>query len=102
MKPWVLWIGIALCALGCSTGNESLLDFDGDGSLDENDCDSTDAQIYPGAADAYGDEIDSNCDGIDGVDADGGVCDCPRPSGGPGASASTEESPTSSLTYACA
>jgi len=43
MKPWVLWIGIALCALGCSTGNESLLDFDGDGSLDENDCDSTDA-----------------------------------------------------------
>ena len=43
MKRWFLWIGMALLALGCSTGNESLLDFDGDGSLDENDCDSTDA-----------------------------------------------------------
>jgi len=62
---------MALLALGCSTGNESLLDFDGDGSLDENDCDSADAQIYPGAADAYGDAIDSNCDGTDGTDSDG-------------------------------
>ena len=35
------------------------------------DCDDTDPDIHPGAADTRGDFVDQNCDGVDGVDADG-------------------------------
>ncbi len=46
-------------------------DDDGDGFSEvAGDCDDADATIHPGAADPYGDDIDSNCDLIDGVDAD--------------------------------
>ncbi len=71
MKPWFLCVGIALLALGCGSTGEVLQDFDGDGSLDANDCGPAEATIYPGAADAYGDGVDSNCDGLDGIDSDG-------------------------------
>ena len=49
------------------------LDGDGDGfSLCEGDCDDTDPSINPGAEDPVDSEaMDSNCDGADGVDADG-------------------------------
>ncbi len=39
--------------------------------LNDDDCDDTSDLIYPGAPDPVGDTVDSNCDGIDGVDADG-------------------------------
>jgi formylglycine-generating enzyme required for sulfatase activity len=45
-------------------------DGDGDGHV-EDDCDDDDPNIHPGAEDPVGDDIDANCDGIDGVDADG-------------------------------
>ncbi len=35
------------------------------------DCDDSDNTIYPGAADAWYDGVDSNCDGADDYDADG-------------------------------
>mgnify|MGYP003952264543 CR=1 FL=1 len=42
------------------------LDEDGDGvTLEDGDCDNTDATIYPFAGDTYGDGVDSDCDGLD-------------------------------------
>ena len=35
------------------------------------DCDDTDPLVNPGATDTVGDGVDNNCDGVDGVDADG-------------------------------
>jgi len=35
------------------------------------DCNDMDQDFHPGAVDLYGDVTDSNCDGVDGVDADG-------------------------------
>ena len=64
-----LLILLVLLALGCSSPGEVLHDFDGDGSLDANDCGPADASIHPTADDPYGDGIDQNCDGADG-DAD--------------------------------
>lgn len=44
---------------------------DNDGyTVAEGDCDDFDATVYPGAPDDVGDDIDQNCDGLDGVDAD--------------------------------
>ncbi len=46
-------------------------DRDRDGySPAEGDCDDFNASFYPGAADTFGDGFDSNCDHMDGVDAD--------------------------------
>ena len=63
--------------------------------LDLLDCDDLDPQTHPGATDPGGDGIDQNCNGIDGIDADGdGVpsvesggtdCDDTRPETWPGA-----------------
>ena len=65
--------------LGCTQLDP---DFDGDGSPDAVDCLPEDAAAYPGAPDPYGDDVDQNCDGADGVDGDqdgwsasGGDCD---------------------------
>jgi len=67
----LLLSSLVMASLGCVSANQALYDFDGDGILDENDCDSDDAEIHPGAPDSFGDGIDQNCDGSDGVDQDG-------------------------------
>ncbi len=52
----------------------AVTDEDGDGydliDAGGDDCDDTDANVYPGAADAYYDDIDSNCDGLSDWDQD--------------------------------
>jgi hypothetical protein len=48
----------------------STADLDGDGVPDAGDCDPQDPETYPGAEDWFGDGIDQNCDGPDGLDAD--------------------------------
>jgi hypothetical protein len=50
---------------------EQRFDLDGDGAEDRADCVPEDASIFPGADDPYGDELDSDCDGGDGIDLDG-------------------------------
>ncbi len=50
----------------------SPVDQDGDGFLEaDGDCYDLDARIAPGAPDTVGDGRDFNCDGADGIDADG-------------------------------
>ena len=34
------------------------------------DCDDSDARVYPYASDILGDDLDTNCDGLDGIDSD--------------------------------
>jgi hypothetical protein len=46
------------------------------------DCDDANPAAYPGAADSVGDDVDQDCDGRDGVDADGDVF-ASMTSGGP-------------------
>ncbi len=46
-------------------------DQDGDGVLDEDDCEPRQAQIHAGAVDEWGDFVDTDCDGGDGIDRDG-------------------------------
>ena len=70
MIPRTLLAALALFVAAC-TAPEIVHDFDEDGVVDSADCAPADADVYPGAADPYGDEIDQNCDGSDGVDADG-------------------------------
>lgn len=62
--PLTLWL--AAC------GQPLDQDADGDGvSPVQGDCDDSVAAIHPGAPDPYGDGIDTSCDGVDGLDADG-------------------------------
>lgn len=58
---------------GGATGDGgAAVDLDGDGySLSEGDCDDSDPQIHPGAADADYDGFDSDCAGDSDFDADG-------------------------------
>lgn len=52
--------------------NNPVGDKDKDGfTTAQGDCDDSRADVYPGAADTKGDGTDQNCDGVDGVDADG-------------------------------
>ena len=53
---------------GCADG---VLDFDGDGFPDTEDCGPDDPTVNPDATDLFGDDIDQDCDGSDGVDRDG-------------------------------
>ena len=46
-----------------------LFDNDGDGYFEDDDCDDGNASIFPGAEDPFGDDIDQNCDGVDGIAA---------------------------------
>ena len=68
---WGRRLAVALVFLAGCTTNEVRYDFDGDGVEDTADCAPADASIRPGAPDPYGDGIDQDCDGFDGVDRDG-------------------------------
>ena len=65
-----LTAALSLALAGCPV-TPTVLDTDRDGVTDDFDCDAEDGEIYPGAPDPYGDGVDQNCDGVDGVDADG-------------------------------
>lgn len=64
-----------------TTGGGDDGDLDGDGYQPPLDCDDSDSTIHPGALDVAGDDIDQDCDGIDGtidavfVSADSGTDD---------------------------
>ena len=56
---------------GASDSGSESIDDDGDGlSEAEGDCDDSSPVISPFATDIVGDDIDQNCDGVDGTDAD--------------------------------
>ncbi len=65
--------GFAILALllGLAACDDRPVDYDGDGAPDAVDCEPEDPDAYPGAPDWFGDDIDQDCDGIDGVDLDG-------------------------------
>ncbi len=48
-------------------------DADGDGFVDDEDCDPDDPAIYPGAPDTPGDGVDSDCNGVDEYEGPVGV-----------------------------
>lgn len=54
--------------LGGEVPEGYVLDGDDDGFVGATDCDDSAADIHPGAQDESGDGVDSDCDGIDGVD----------------------------------
>jgi large repetitive protein len=61
---------LSLVLIGCREKADEF-DLDNDGFNDQEDCDDSNASINPSSTDLVGDDIDQNCDGIDGVDADG-------------------------------
>ena len=60
----LLWLFVLV---GCAAGEA---DFDGDGASDSSDCRPSDPTAFPGATDPWGDGVDQNCDGVDGLDFD--------------------------------
>ncbi len=82
---WLHWLPTLALLSACGGGGSSATyDFDGDGVQDQDDCNSADPSIYPGASDPFGDGIDQDCDGADGdandLDNDGepNETDCGR------------------------
>ena len=71
MSVWsrfILSIGL-LHTIACEEKDTGLPDIDNDGVIDSEDCDAQNAAINASATDTVGDDIDQNCDGIDGTDA---------------------------------
>jgi len=65
--------GYAPCE-DCDDSDDSVWGLDEDGDLFSpctGDCNEANAQVFPGALDNWGDGVDANCDGTDGVDLDG-------------------------------
>lgn len=66
------WIPLLLAAvLAACSADARRFDTDGDGSVDSPDCAAADPAIHPGADDPYGDGVDQDCDGWDGIDRGG-------------------------------
>ena len=57
--------------IACGEKDSGLTDIDNDGVVDSEDCDDQNAAINSSATDTVGDDIDQNCDGVDGTDSDG-------------------------------
>lgn len=66
VNPWRPELLLALL-LGCAPS----FDQDGDGWAEGLDCNDNDAAVFPGSGDPAGDDVDQDCDGVDGQDADG-------------------------------
>lgn len=65
------WALVVAAMSGCVDGPVKEADLDGDGiSTAAGDCDDADADVFPGAIDFVGDDLDQNCDDLDGVDDD--------------------------------
>ena len=62
---------IAALLFSSSLVTAAVYDYDGDGVTDDHDCAASNSAISPMADDEYGDGKNTNCDGVDGVDADG-------------------------------
>jgi hypothetical protein len=98
---------LLLFAVGCAPSFPDE-DIDGDGVSGGVDCDDADATSHPDAFDFVGDDVDRNCDGADGPDADqdgfadllsgGDDCDDSRADVHPGA----EDAPYDGLDADCA
>lgn len=69
--PLPLIFAFSFTLSGCWTEDAPTGDEDGDGVPDATDCAPTNRFVFPGAEDEIGDDLDSDCDGLDGVDADG-------------------------------
>jgi predicted outer membrane repeat protein len=65
----VAWV--VVWAVGCT--NPALFDYDGDGTVDAEDCAPENPDIYPGAKEECDDGLDNDCDGL--VDALDPHCD---------------------------
>ncbi len=66
--------GLRLCEGDCDDEDpaRTLEDQDGDGLAGcLGDCDDTRPEVFPGATDDWGDGVDGDCDGVDGLDWDG-------------------------------
>jgi hypothetical protein len=74
-KVWLLVLLALASVPGALSGceNTDLIDTDGDGSPDIEDCSPADPSVFPGADDAYGDDIDQDCDSCDTPDAGDGL-----------------------------
>jgi hypothetical protein len=59
-RAMLMALGLAACG-----GEGSPVDADHDGFSSADDCDDTDAFVYPGAPDDPGDGVDADCDGVD-------------------------------------
>ena len=71
MLSWVLGLAVVTSVAGCPTG-ELLFDTDGDGVRDAVDCAPADPDVFGANSDQVDpDGLDANCDGVDGIDADG-------------------------------
>ncbi|GDX78309.1 hypothetical protein LBMAG42_01200 [Deltaproteobacteria bacterium] len=85
---------------GVASGSD-LVDLDGDGYLEQVDCNDADAAVNPGADDVPDDGVDQDCDGLDATattdDADGDGypdavdCDDVNPAVNPGAADSPDD-----------
>ena len=66
----LIHISLSLLLFACGE-KETPVDVDNDGFSEAEDCNDLVASVNPSASDVLGDDIDQNCDGVDGVDADG-------------------------------
>jgi hypothetical protein len=72
----LLSLGLVACGGDDTTDDtdttDTVVDSDGDGVPDDEDCDDEDASIYPGASEVWDDGIDQDCDGV--ADVEGAEC----------------------------